>query len=181
MATHSSVLAWRIAGTGEPGGLPSMESHRVGHDWSDLAAAAAAVCVCIYIYRERERERDCCTVEIKHNIVSQLGLGDCTVDNHLMWKGQKLHPEIMLKPPSSERASHEVPSNRDTPAQGSNYLTLSCLQAPFPAPPISLHFSTINIPAPCLWCDRPTCSPVSSHNCLVDKRLWNPGIWLADH
>ena len=40
MATHSSVLAWRIPGTGEPGGLPSMGSHRVRHDWSDLAAAA---------------------------------------------------------------------------------------------------------------------------------------------
>ena len=39
MATHCSVLAWRIPGTGEPGGLPF---HRVGHDWSDLAAAAAA-------------------------------------------------------------------------------------------------------------------------------------------
>ena len=42
MEIHSSVLAWRIPGTGEPGGLPSMGSHRVGHDWSDLAAAAAA-------------------------------------------------------------------------------------------------------------------------------------------
>ena len=42
MATHSSVLAWRIPGMGEPGGLPSLGSHRVGHDWSDLAAAAAA-------------------------------------------------------------------------------------------------------------------------------------------
>ena len=42
VATHSSVLAWRVPGTGEPGGLPSMGSHRVGHDWSDLAAAAAA-------------------------------------------------------------------------------------------------------------------------------------------
>ena len=42
MATHSSVLAWRIPGTEEPGGLPSMGSHRVRHDWSDLAAAAAA-------------------------------------------------------------------------------------------------------------------------------------------
>ena len=41
MATHSSVLAWRIPGMGEPGGLPSMGSHRVGHDWHDLAAAAA--------------------------------------------------------------------------------------------------------------------------------------------
>ena len=40
MATHSSILAWRIPGMGEPGGLPSMGSHRVGHDWSDLAAAA---------------------------------------------------------------------------------------------------------------------------------------------
>ena len=42
MATHSSVLAWRIPGTRKPGGLPSMGSHRVGHDGSDLAAAAAA-------------------------------------------------------------------------------------------------------------------------------------------
>ena len=61
MATHSSVLAWRIPGTGEPGGLPSMGSHRVGHDWSDLAAdikelwkkeggGHASVCVCVYIY-----------------------------------------------------------------------------------------------------------------------------------
>ena len=41
MATHSSVLAWRIPGTGEAGGLPSVGSHRVGHDWSDLAAAVA--------------------------------------------------------------------------------------------------------------------------------------------
>ena len=41
MATHSSVLAWRLPGTGEPGGLPSMGSNRVGHDWSDLAAAAS--------------------------------------------------------------------------------------------------------------------------------------------
>ena len=43
MVTHSSVLAWRIPGTGEPGGLTSMGSHRVGHDLSDFAAVAAAV------------------------------------------------------------------------------------------------------------------------------------------
>ena len=43
---HSSVLAWRIPGTGEPGGLPSMGSHRVRHDWSNLAAAAS-----IYAWR----------------------------------------------------------------------------------------------------------------------------------
>ena len=39
METHSSVLAWRIPGTAEPGGLPSMGSRRVEHDWSDLAAS----------------------------------------------------------------------------------------------------------------------------------------------
>ena len=56
MTTHSSVLAWRIPGTGEPGRLPSMGSHRVGHDWSDLAAAAAIAlrrcvsfcCICCF-------------------------------------------------------------------------------------------------------------------------------------
>ena len=46
MAPHSSVLAWRIPGTGEPGGLPFMGSHRVGYDWSDLAAAAS----CIWLF-----------------------------------------------------------------------------------------------------------------------------------
>ena len=43
IAIHSSTLARKIPGMGEPGGLQSMESHRVGHDWSDLAAAAARV------------------------------------------------------------------------------------------------------------------------------------------
>ena len=51
MATHSSVLAWRIPGTGEPGGLPSLRSHRVGHDWSDLAAAAADIRLHFYLVK----------------------------------------------------------------------------------------------------------------------------------
>ena len=46
MATHSSTLAWRIPGTAEPGGLPSMGLHRVRHDWSDLAAAAVVMYGC---------------------------------------------------------------------------------------------------------------------------------------
>ena len=41
MATHSSILAWRIPGMGEPSGLPSMGSHRVGHDCNDLAVAVS--------------------------------------------------------------------------------------------------------------------------------------------
>ena len=50
MATHSSVLVWRIPGTGEPGGLPSMGSHRPHsrHDWCDLAAAAAKLCKTLF-------------------------------------------------------------------------------------------------------------------------------------
>ena len=43
MAIHSSVLAWRVPGMGEPGGLPSLGLHRVGHDWSDLAVAAMSI------------------------------------------------------------------------------------------------------------------------------------------
>ena len=53
MATHSSILAWRIPGTEEPGGLPSMGSHRVGHDWSDLAAAAAAFGLVVFLLRNQ--------------------------------------------------------------------------------------------------------------------------------
>ena len=54
MATHSSVLAWRIPGTGEPSRLPSVGSHRVGHDWRDSAAAAAAAAcsVCSFLVGE---------------------------------------------------------------------------------------------------------------------------------
>ena len=50
MATQSSVLAWRIPGTGEPGGLLSMGSHRVGHDCHDLAAAAAATLILQHLF-----------------------------------------------------------------------------------------------------------------------------------
>ena len=63
MATHSNVLAWRVPGTEEPSGPPSMGSHRVGHDWSDLAAAAAystgnstRYSVISYMGKESEKE-----------------------------------------------------------------------------------------------------------------------------
>ena len=55
MATHSSVLAWRIPWTEESGGLPSMGSHRVGYNWSDLAAAAVPTIVFLsaFIFRQK--------------------------------------------------------------------------------------------------------------------------------
>ena len=51
MATHFSVLAWRIPRTEEPGGLPSMGSHRVRHDWRDLAAAADSIIITLLLKR----------------------------------------------------------------------------------------------------------------------------------
>ena len=51
--THSSVLAWRIPGMAEPGGLPSMVSHRVGHDWSDLAACTPYVAALLVLWEDK--------------------------------------------------------------------------------------------------------------------------------
>ena len=50
MATHSSVLAWRIPGTVEPGGLPSLGSHRVRHNRSDLAAAIFTISQFMFVF-----------------------------------------------------------------------------------------------------------------------------------
>ena len=63
MASHSSVLAWRIPGTAEPGGLPSMGSHRVGHDWSDLAAAATHSFAMLYDYGQVSRNLHFCKLK----------------------------------------------------------------------------------------------------------------------
>ena len=54
MAAHSTVLAWRIPGMEEPGGLSSMGSYRVGHDWSNLAAAAVNVMTSSLDYKLHE-------------------------------------------------------------------------------------------------------------------------------
>ena len=64
MALHSSVLAWRIPGTGEPGGLPLMGSHRVRHDLSNLAAAADGPRDC-HTYRVKlEREKQILNISL---------------------------------------------------------------------------------------------------------------------
>ena len=64
MATHSSVLAWRIPGTGEPGGRLSLGSHRVGHDWSDAAAAAAYhIYILCYSLDSSLKTKDHCHLE----------------------------------------------------------------------------------------------------------------------
>ena len=81
MATHSSVLAWRIPGTGESDGLPSMGSHRVRHDWSELAAAAAAPKKALratmdqkylWVQRETQRGLGICWLAASHSLSSVL-------------------------------------------------------------------------------------------------------------
>ena len=71
MATHSSVLTWRIPGTGEPGGLLSMRSHRVGHDWSDLAAAEYDYNK--YLHRNKNNKNNF------EDIIIALRTFDCTI------------------------------------------------------------------------------------------------------
>ena len=69
MATHSSVLAWRIPGTGEPVGLQSMGSRRVGHNWSDLAAAAASSAYKIFSARSPMLLRNSrCSILVWRNV-----------------------------------------------------------------------------------------------------------------
>ena len=83
MATHSSVLAWRIPGTGEPGGLPSMGSHRVGHDWIDLAAAA------VVLEKTLESPLDCKEIKPVHPKGNQswifVGKTDAEAEAPILW------------------------------------------------------------------------------------------------
>ena len=79
MATHSSILAWRIPGTEEPSGLPSMGSHRVGHDWSGLAATA-----------HYAKAFDCVDHNKPWNILKEMGIPDhltCLLRN--LYAGQE--------------------------------------------------------------------------------------------
>ena len=75
MATHSSVLAWRIPGTEETGGLPSMGSHRVGHDGSDLAAAVNKSCpIDLLLSKSRKKKSTYNKIEFIKFSVSKINL-----------------------------------------------------------------------------------------------------------
>ena len=82
IAPHSSVLAWRIPGTAEPGGLPSMGSHRVGHNWSDLAAAAAAAVTAMYqslLFWNRSIYCGLCASTVVHSCLTLCDPMDCSL------------------------------------------------------------------------------------------------------
>ena len=84
MATHSSVLVWRISGTGEPGGLPSMGSHRVGHDLSNLAAAAAGLSI-----RDSQESSPVFSTIQKHHFLDAQGS---------LWFSTHIHTWLLEKP-----------------------------------------------------------------------------------
>ena len=93
MATHSSVLAWRIPGTGEPGGLPSMGLHRVGHDWSDLAAAASSKVTLIRSHN--------------HQQAGNTGEGEEELDNNLLSKADFIIIFTFLEKPGKYMLAYE--------------------------------------------------------------------------
>ena len=90
MATPSSVLAWRIPGTEEPGGLPSMGSHRVGHDWSNLAAAAATY-THYYMYKIDQQQGSPCYAP-----TLQYSTGNCTQWLVITYDGRESEKECVL-------------------------------------------------------------------------------------
>ena len=79
MATHSSVLAWRIPGMREPGGLPSMGSHRVRYDWSDVAAAAAAAYYSFTHLSSIFKTDDCHYCSVAQSCLVLCDLMDCSL------------------------------------------------------------------------------------------------------
>ena len=87
MATHSSVLAWRIPGTGEPGGLPSVGSHRVRHDWSDAAAAE-------YIMRNAELNESQAGIKIARRNINNLRYAD---DTTLLAESEEELKSLLMK------------------------------------------------------------------------------------
>ena len=99
MATHSSVLAWRIPGMGEPGGLPSMGLHTVGHDWSDLAAAAYSIW---YRYQKftslpwQMQVKNTCS-EAELFLINTVKL---QIEQVLGYKGKTLVPDLVLDLPN---------------------------------------------------------------------------------
>ena len=91
MVPHSSTLAWRIPGTGEPGGLPSMGSHRVGHGWRDLAAVAAAA---EYIMWNASLDEAQAGIKITRRNINNLRYAD---DTTLMAESEEELKSLLMK------------------------------------------------------------------------------------
>ena len=110
MATHSSVLAWRIPGMGQPSGLLSMGLHRVKHDWSDLAVAAAAAAAAAVLFRYTQKT---------------------THSSTLAWKIPWMEEPGGLQSMGSLRVRHNWANSLSCIGEGNgNLLQCSCLENP---------------------------------------------------
>ena len=136
MAPHSSTLAWRIPGTGEPGGLPSLGSHRVGHYWSDLAAAAAPHCgrildqlshkgspLHLTVESQARAAFPTCTAPVRPFLVLQ-----CQINSQVRFPGDL----VVKNPPASAGDTSSVPGWGRSPGGGnSKPLLYSCWEIPW--------------------------------------------------
>ena len=105
MATHSSILAWKILWMEEPGGLPSMGSHRVGHNWSDLAAAAVYYgcdyyassvqslnCVCLFVTPWTAACQASWSFTVSQSLLKLMSIESVMPWNHLFFRHSLLLP-----------------------------------------------------------------------------------------
>ena len=166
MATHSSVLAWRIPGTGEPGGLPSTGSHRVRHGWSNLAAAADSI---LHMY---------CIFFLHSSVIGCLG---CF---HVLSSFQSLsHVPLFLTPWTAAcQASLSITNSWSLPklmsielVMPSNhlilYLPLLLLPSIFPSIRVFPNESVFRIRWPKYWSFSFNISPSNEHPGLISFRM----------
>ena len=147
LAIHSSVLAWRIPGTGEPGGLPLMRSHRVGHDWSGLAAAAgcpsflSSSLLCCRLglgpqvdsYWDRKHSVLCCFSSLIASIETSVQFSHSVVSNSL-WPHGLQHARPPCPSPTPRACSNSCPSSRwYYPTISSSVIPFSSRLQSFPA------------------------------------------------
>jgi len=158
MTTHSSVLAWRIPGTEEPGGMPSMGLHRVRHDWSDLAAAAAR-------YKSRpienaQLQRWISSVQFSHSVIS-----------NSLWPHGLQHARPPCPSPTPRAYSNSCPL--------SQWCHPTILSSVSPSPPTSnlsqhqglLNESVLHLRWPKYWSFSFNISPSNEYSGLISFRM----------
>ena len=120
MPTYSSILAWRIPGTEDPGGLPSVGSPRIRNDWRDIAAAAAAAAVATYSMPKSEVTSDIWTTRIFHEAthihILRTRVGKCELLNGVQvfaitWNVAHLGPLSMESSRQECRSGYPFPSS----------------------------------------------------------------------
>ena len=187
MATHSGTLAWRIPGTAEPGGLPSMGPHRVGHDWSDLAAAAAtstwntssmyfkikALASYTHMHTQWAKrefllylEKKCCSQQTAVLLFSPL-----VVSDFLQPDGLQL-ARIPCPSLSLWLCSNSCPLSRWChPTISSSWCPLLLLPSIFPRIRVSSSESVLCIRWPKYWSFSCSISPSSEYSGLISFRM----------